>query len=150
MALEAQNGSTGPVEANRRRSYVFDPEIKARGKVVLVVDDSVVMRHMVARVVEGMGYEPVGAADGVEAVALASYYEPELIVLDLLMPGKNGWQVLQELRAQKRFQTVPIVLLTVETYRHSVEKAILTGASDYLTKPIPTEALKERLRRFLE
>ena len=117
---------------------------------ILVIEDDPAFRHSLAKLLKNNGFHVRESTSGKTGVPAALRQIPDLVILDLVMPGKNGWQGVQGLRSQKRFQTVAIVLLTVETYRHSFEKAILTGASDYLTKPISTEALKGRLRRFLE
>lgn len=132
-----------------KRSYRPDAEIRQRGKVVLVVDDVGMVRHSVSEVVRSLGFDAVEAASGEEANALADFYEPRLIVLDIQMPGGNGLVTLERMRANPKLADTPVVMLTVESQRQSFQTAIGLGALDYLVKPVAPDLLKERMKGLL-
>jgi|SaaInlStandDraft_7_1057024.scaffolds.fasta_scaffold204689_2 DNA-binding response OmpR family regulator len=133
-----------------KRHYRPDDEVRQRGRVVLVVDDVGMMRHAVSEVVRDLGYEPVEAAGGEEANALADFYEPRLIVLDIQMPGADGLVTLERMRDNPKLADTPVIMLTVESQRESFQTAIGLGALDYLVKPVSADLLKERMRALLE
>jgi CheY-like chemotaxis protein len=101
---------------------------------VLVVDDQQDMREMFARVVRSLGHESVTAADGEEAIAHATENPPGLVILDLMMPGINGFDVLRSLRADPRTRGVPIVVFSALNDPEFVEQALGLGANDYWVK----------------
>lgn len=116
---------------------------------VLVVDDSTMMRRLVGAVVAQLGHEVVEAKDGNCALELARQHQPDLIILDIKMPDKDGLQVLHELRADPSFARTPVIMLTVESDREAIGKALSGKASDYLIKPVGTAELRKRITRYL-
>lgn len=141
----SNNGREGP-----RRSYKLDDEIRQRGKVVLVLDDVGMMRHAVSEVVRSLEFDAVEAASGQEASALADFYEPRLIVLDIQMPGDDGLVTLERMRDNPKLAETPVIMLTVESQRQSFQAAIGLGALDYLVKPVSAALLKERIKGLLK
>jgi CheY-like chemotaxis protein len=137
-------GKAGP-----RRLFTFDDVIKSSGRVVLVVDDSGMMRQTVADVARGLGFDAVEAASAEEATALADFYEPLLIVLDIQMPGANGLQALAQMRDNPKLRATPVIMLTVEAFRGSIETAKSLGVQDYMIKPVAAADLRERLSQLL-
>ncbi|MCC2670727.1 MAG: phoP 1 [Armatimonadetes bacterium] len=103
---------------------------------VLVVEDEPENRLFIGLMLRTEGYEVVEAEDGHAALELlASQPPPELILLDVMMPGLNGWQVFQRLRADARWAKIPVVMLTALAQRSDVERAVQLGVDGYLTKP---------------
>ena len=139
------NSREGP-----KRSYSPDDEIRQRGKVVLVVDDVGMMRHAVSEVVRSLGFDAVEAASGDEANALADFYEPRLIVLDIQMPGDDGLVTLERMRDNPKLADTPVIMLTVESQRQSFQTAIGLGALDYLVKPVSAGLLMKRIKGLLD
>ena len=133
-----------------KRRYSLDEQVKARGKVVLIVDDSGMMRLTVREVTTSRGYDPIEAASGEEATALADYYEPVLIMLDIQMPGAGGLQSLEQMRSNPKLVSTPVVMLTVESQRQSIQTAIGLGGFDYLIKPVSVAILRERMTAALK
>ncbi len=78
------------------------------GKRVLVVDDSSMMRLIVCEVIEQLGHEPIEARNGTDAIAFAQKHNPDLIVLDVIMPGESGFEILHKLCGMEQFRTTPI------------------------------------------
>ena len=135
-------------DARRKRSYQLTP-LDGDGPRVLVVDDSAMTRHLVCEVARKLGYQTVEAVDGIQAVALARFHKPDLIVLDIAMPGGNGLTALSDLRAHPECASTPIIMLTVESGRASIQSAIEQGATDYLIKPVNVKELSKRMAQHL-
>ena len=131
-----------------KRTYKMEPVEESSGPVILIVDDSSMSREMVRSVVEKLGFTPVEAPDGVQAIAQARYHEPVLIVLDIVMPGRNGLETLQDLRQEPKFAATPIIMLTSESERESIRQALLAKANDYLVKPVNLRELEKRIKQF--
>lgn len=118
-------------------------------KKVLVADDTANGRELVKTVLENTGYEVIEAKDGVEALASARQGHPDLIILDLHMPGLDGFGVLEELRRDKQFATTPVMALTASAMMGDKERAIALGFTGYITKPIRLATLRSEVERLL-
>jgi two-component system cell cycle response regulator DivK len=118
-------------------------------KTVLVADDKPTGRELVRTVLEKTGYTVIEASDGVEAVRLARESNPDLIILDLHMPGLDGFNVIQELRRDPQFAATPIVALTASAMQGDRERALSVGFTGYITKPIRLSLLREEVERLL-
>jgi len=118
-------------------------------KTVLVADDKPEGRELVRTVLEKSGYTVLEARDGVEAVRFAREKSPDLIILDLHMPGLDGFGVLEELRREAQFARTPIMALTASAMHGDRERALSIGFTGYVTKPIRLSALREEVERLL-
>ena len=118
-------------------------------KRILVVDDQLSARELLRAILSNAGYEVFEACDGVEAVNRASEVAPDLIMLDIHMPGLDGFAVCAELRADPRFEEVPIVAMTAGLMRGEHERAIAAGFSEFLGKPISMAVLRGVVAGFL-
>ncbi|MDD2619404.1 MAG: response regulator [Syntrophomonadaceae bacterium] len=114
---------------------------------ILSVDDSAIARMMIRSGVEAMGYEFLEASDGQEAlvVLLKNCSKIALILLDWSMPGMNGLEFLNIIKADSRYKEVPVMVVTTETEKASIIKAIQLGVSNYLLKPFGEEELKKKI-----
>jgi CheY-like chemotaxis protein len=101
---------------------------------VLVVDDHEDIRRMFARLVRSCGHESLTAADGEEAIAEATEKSPGLVILDLMMPGITGFDVLRSLRNDPRTRETPVVVFSALNDPEFVEQALSLGANDYWVK----------------
>jgi CheY-like chemotaxis protein len=107
---------------------------------VLVCDNEEVLRTLVRAALAPCGYDVTEAHDGDESVELARRLEPDLIVLDMMMPGRSGLEVLEELRGDERFAETPVVMLTARAQEADRASAATAGADRFLSKPFsPTE-----------
>ncbi len=113
---------------------------------VLVVDDDVALAEMLGIVLRGEGYEPFFCADGTSAVQAFRDSRPDLVLLDLMLPGRDGVDVC---RAIRRESGVPIVMLTARTDTVDVVVGLESGADDYVVKPFKAKELVARIRTRL-
>lgn len=116
--------------------------------VVMVVDDQEPYTNMMSRVLIEYGMEVFIANDAHEAFGLLASVTPDLILLDVMMPGVDGIAFLRRLRADPRLGIVPVLLVTA--YLETLERGIAAGAQGYLTKPFSAQQLRAAIGRFLE
>ena len=114
---------------------------------VLVVDDEENVTHLVSSALRFDGFETLTADSGTDALAKVSQYEPDLIVLDVMMPGRDGFGVLQELRASG--SQVPVIFLTARDTAGDRVGGLRAGADDYVVKPFSIEELLARVHAVL-
>ena len=117
---------------------------------VLVVEDEPENRLFIGLMLRTEGYEVVEAEDGHCALEMLEQGPlPELILLDVMMPGLNGWQVFQRLREDPRWAGIPVVMLTALAQRADVERAVELGVDGYLTKPFEPADLIHKMEETL-
>jgi CheY-like chemotaxis protein len=119
-------------------------------KRILIVEDKASSRELLSTVLENQGYAVREAADGEEALQKARAEPPDLILLDLQMPVRNGYEVLKELRREPRFASIPIVAVTASAMQEDRENAFAAGFNGYLTKPLPLNNLRTEIQRLLQ
>lgn len=117
--------------------------------LILVADDDPDIRDLVAFKLTNAGYEVEAVADGLAALDSVRRRPPRLVVLDVMMPGLSGLDVTQQLRADARTATVPVILLTAKAQESDVESGFGVGADDYVTKPFSPRELLSRVRAVL-
>ena len=125
-----------PSELNRL------PATRRSDRSVLVVDDDEAAIDLLRRWVEPMGYDVFAATDGEAGLAMAREHRPDVILLDALMPGRSGYEILGELRADPEVGETPVILITVDDDR---ERGLRSGACDYLRKPVSEDELRSVL-----
>jgi|SRR5688572_9077820 len=118
-------------------------------KRVLIADDKESSRELVRTVLEHAGCVVEEAADGREALAKIMYDSPNLVVLDLHMPGLDGFEVMETLRQNPQYASLPIVALTASAMQGDRERALAAGFVDYMTKPVSLSVLRNRLLELL-
>ncbi|MCX5998908.1 MAG: response regulator transcription factor [Chloroflexi bacterium] len=116
------------------------------GKLILVVDDDPAVLKMLKRSLELEGYRVITADDGKTGLRLVEDMEPTLVILDVMMPGLDGFQVCERVR---RFTNVPIIMLTAKGGRDEIVHGLEIGADDYLPKPFSLDELMARLKVLL-
>ena len=117
--------------------------------IVLVADDDPTVRCLISETLIGAGFTVEEAEDGNQALALLNVIRADLIVLDVTMPGKNGFEVCQNLRSNSLYASIPILMVTGHDDMESINHAFHVGASDFLTKPINCELLPHRVLYLL-
>ena len=117
--------------------------------VILIVDDDRTMRSLLNLAMEEDGYEVAEAENGEQCLSEYTHFQPDLILLDAVMPDIDGFTCCQKIRSFPQGDRIPILMITVLNDRESVEQAFKAGATDYITKPIHWSVLSERVRRLL-
>ena len=117
--------------------------------LILVADDDLLLRKIVEHKLVSRGYRVHTAGDGDEALRLISETRPQLVVLDAMMPGSDGLQVLRRMKQDPALADTPVVMLTARKLESDIVAALQLGASDYLVKPFIPEELALRVARLL-
>ncbi len=116
---------------------------------ILVVDDEPNIVLSLEFLMKQAGFQVRTAADGEAALAAIAAEQPDLVLLDVMMPRKNGYEVCQAIRANPNWKNVRIVMLTAKGREVEREKGLALGADDYITKPFSTQEVVERVRELL-
>lgn len=116
---------------------------------VLIVDDETHNRSLLEIMLSSEGYELFTAASGEEALAVVKEHHPDLILLDIMMPELNGFQITTMLKANPETQHIPIIILSAIDDRGARERGLQVGAVAFLTKPIHHVELRALVRKFL-
>ncbi|GAB6080247.1 MAG: response regulator transcription factor [Hydrogenophilus thermoluteolus] len=117
---------------------------------ILVVDDEEAISLALEFLLQRAGYEVAVARDGVEALERIAAWRPDLVLLDIMMPGKDGFEVCQSVREMNDLTPQPkIVMLTAKGRDVERTKGLAVGADDYVVKPFSTEELLQRIARHL-
>lgn len=120
------------------------------GRRILIVDDEADLVETIKLRLETGGYEVVTASDGAEALTKAKGDKPALILLDVMMPKLNGYQVCRELKSDSACKDIPVVMLTAKTQQTDKFWGREVGASDYITKPFEFSALLDIIEKYLK
>ncbi len=117
-------------------------------KRVLVVDDSPTDRQIVTTLLQKQGYEVTTAVDGEDALAKIATERPPLVVLDIVLPKMNGYQVLRELKTAPETRDIKVILLSSKNGEADRFWGLKQGADDYIAKPYPDETLLAAVARY--
>ena len=113
----------------------------------LVIDDSRVLRRLLGDMLRQFGFKVDEATNGREGLTcLTTAAKPDIVLVDWNMPEMNGLEFLQAVRADKRFQDLPVMMVTSETESQQIAKALEVGASDYVMKPFSKEVIGDKLQ----
>ena len=134
-------------EAMRAEQPPAAPPAVPKSGEVLIVDDDLTIRALVRTLLQAQGIKCHLAANGAEGVAMISEYRPSLVVLDINMPGMNGFEVLAKVRAE--MPTVRVVMLTAREQEADIVQGFALGADDYVVKPFNPQELVARVKRLL-
>ena len=113
---------------------------------ILVVDDSHDIRLLLVKVLQRAGHDVIEAADGARVQSWVRDASPDVIILDLMMPGMDGWETLAQLKSNPESRDVPVIIFSVLGEDEDLEKARSMGAADYVTKPWTAKDLLRRIR----
>ena len=116
---------------------------------ILVVDDGLDSWTLLSSILLTHRYQPIWAADGMQAVSAALKHQPHAILLDLGLPGGDGFVVLERLKSNRLLSSIPVIVVTVQASEVAEQKTRECGASAFLQKPVNADALIETLRGVL-
>ncbi len=118
-------------------------------KKILVVDDDAFIRRPLEFILRKEGFAAVTAVDGEDGLAKVEGERPDLIVLDVMMPGIDGFDVCRRVRTDPRFSSIPVILLTAKGQEADCERALAAGATEFMSKPYSPSELLRRVREIL-
>lgn len=110
---------------------------------VLTIDDDPAMIDLLSLLLKNNHFDVISASNGDDGIALVKYAHPDVVLLDILMPGKDGWQACKEIRAMSN---VPIIVLSAIKNPSMIASALDAGADDYLIKPVPSSILLAHIK----
>ncbi len=118
-------------------------------KRILVVEDKATSRELLRAVLERQGYLVLEAANGQEALQRIQQESPDLVLLDLQIPAPNGYEVLKQIRGDRRLAGLPVVALTASAMQGDRERALAAGFTGYIAKPVALSHLRDEVSRLL-
>jgi len=118
-------------------------------ETILAVDDDIDILDLVQMSLTADGFDVVTASNGPEALEQARAHSPDLILLDLMMPGMGGFEVMEKLKADPQTRTIPVIMLTARAQTHEKVQGLNAGADDYITKPFDLKELTARIEAVL-
>jgi two-component system, cell cycle response regulator DivK len=116
---------------------------------ILLVEDNEMNRDMLSRRLIRRGYEVALALDGEQGVAMARTEAPALILMDMSLPGMDGWEATRQLKAASETSAIPVIALTAHAMAGDREKALAAGCDDFDTKPVDLERLLQKIEALL-
>lgn len=122
---------------------------ETKGARILIADDDLDILDLLVFKLTQAGYEVVGVADGLAAWAVIETNPPRLAILDFMMPGLSGLDVLRKVRENEATKDLGVILLTARTRDSDVDAAFASGANDYITKPVSPRELLHRVHALL-
>lgn len=117
---------------------------------ILIVDDDITITELMKALVKMEGHEPTTVNDSLQAMEIAKSLNPDLITLDLMMPGLTGFELCKLLHDDPKFTNTPIVIVSAKDDPESMEQAKQAGATDYLTKPFGLEDFLNKIKPFVK
>jgi len=117
--------------------------------LILIVDDIAKNIQLLGKVLDNKGYGVVAVTNGEQAIKAAKKHEPDLILLDIMMPGKSGYEVCKELKADEKLSEIPVIFLTARSEEEDIIKGFNLGGADYVTKPFNSGELLARIETHL-
>ncbi|APZ96144.1 response regulator [Fuerstiella marisgermanici] len=124
-------------------------DIDLTGSRVLIADDNEQNRELLDAYLADENYEILMANDGQETMEAVDAHQPDLILLDIMMPRMSGYEVCEQLKADPEKRSIPVLMVTALNEMGDIEKAVNAGCDDFLTKPVNSLELKTRVRSLL-
>lgn len=116
---------------------------------ILLIDDSPSERHVMTGWLKGAGYDVIEAADGQQGLGLAEQREPDLILLDIVMPGMSGYEAARHLRKKDKTKDIPVIIVSTKGEKADIAWGKRQGAVEYLSKPVTKDSLLQAVKTWL-
>jgi len=124
--------------------------LRGMDRSVLIIDDDQWIAMSTAMVLEAEGFTVHSALSGPDGIEKARVLQPGVILLDIMMPGMDGWETLERLKADRQCSAIPVIVFTAREHREGPGKATELGAVEYFRKPFRPDALVQTIRRHLD
>ncbi len=119
-------------------------------KKIAIIDDEEAMVQLLFLELESEGYDVLTAGNGVSGLKLIRDKQPDLVLLDIMMPGLNGYEVIKNVKEDPALRDIPIIMLTARSQDEDIQKGLDLGADDYVTKPFHAGLLVKRIGTLLK
>ena len=119
-------------------------------KKILIIDDEFPMRYLIEHQLKREGFTVTLAKDGPDGLTAVNQHRPDLVVLDVMMPGMDGFEVCQQIKTTPETSQIPVIFLTASEAKEYKTRAFAVGADDYLTKPFMAEELLAHISAVLK
>jgi two-component system, cell cycle response regulator DivK len=116
---------------------------------VLVIEDNEKNRYLISFILKGAGYEVIEASTGEEGVSLAERTKPDLVLMDIQLPGIDGYEATRQIRASSANGKIPIIALTSYAMTGDRERALAAGCTGYVEKPINPDTIMDEIQKYL-
>lgn len=126
-----------------------NPLLRKLGKKVLIVEDSATQRKVISRMLSEQGYRVREVSDGYKALEFLDNEVPDLILLDIVMPGMDGYEVMSGIKEKEYMKSVPIIMLTSRDTLIDKMRGKISGTNEYLTKPFKSDQLMKKINKYL-
>jgi twitching motility two-component system response regulator PilG len=136
--------------ANQQAAAARGGAAEGAGRTVLVVEDSVISRKVINNTLSPRGYRITEAADGFQALAQLTNEKPDLVLLDLILPGMDGYKVLSHMKKKPEFESIPVIILTSRDTLFDKLKGKMSGSDEYLTKPFSSVELVDKVSKYIK
>jgi PleD family two-component response regulator len=123
--------------------------VSKKNATILIVDDASSNREILQEILEGEGYKTLSVVNGHFALIFAENHRPDLILLDIMMPGMDGYEVCRELKKNHRTKDIPVIFISALDNTRDIVKALNSGGVDYITKPYLEEEIISRVATHL-
>jgi DNA-binding response OmpR family regulator len=117
---------------------------------ILIADDDAFIRRPLEWILAQEGFDPETASDGDECMETLRSNPPDLLILDVMMPGLDGFEICRRMKDDPKLRQIPVVLLSARGREHDRERGMALGAAEYMTKPYSPTDLMQRIRGLLE
>lgn len=117
---------------------------------ILIIEDDLDNREMVKFLLQRSGFDVMGAPNGTDGLAMAQENVPDLILLDMTLPGMDGWQLAHQLKGDPLTQHIPIIALTAHTLPGDRKRALDSGCDGYISKPISVQTFADEVKEYLK
>ena len=117
--------------------------------IVLVIEDNVKNRYLISFLLKGAGFEVIEAITGEEGVQMAISKRPDLVLMDIQLPGIDGYEATRRIRASESDGTVPIIALTSYAMTGDREQALAAGCTGYVEKPINPDTIMDEIKKYI-
>ncbi len=116
---------------------------------ILVIDDNELQLNYMAELLRSHGYKTDTLQQGARALEVIGQLRPKLIILDIMMPGVDGFTVLKQIRDEQNIKSIPVIIYTGKAYQVDMKKALALGANSFLAKPVKGAVIIEEVKKYL-
>jgi DNA-binding response OmpR family regulator len=116
---------------------------------ILIIDDNELQLNYLTELLQSNGYRTQTLQEGTKAIEIIGKVKPKLVILDIMMPGIDGFTVLKKIRENQHFKTMPVIIYTGKAYQVDRKKALFLGANSFLAKPVKGAVIIEEVKKYL-